>query len=314
MSKSVITADNPMEIRSKREKFSKMRTREAIWAYIFIAPVVLGLAAFYSLPSLISLGFSFTQWDGISDPSFVGLDNFTALWDDEKYIRSMINTFLYTAGVVPCSIAIATVVAVLLNKSIKGRVIYRTVYFIPVITMPIAVGMVWKWLYNSEFGLINIVLGAFHLPGPNWLFDEKYALLSIVLVSIWSSIGYNVVILLSGLQGISSSYYEASSLDGATGFKQFWHITLPMLTPSLFFVLVISLINALQVFDLIYIMMGKVDSMLGVTRTTVYSIWENGFKYFNMGYASAQAWVLFIIILIITIIQLYLQKKWVHYE
>jgi multiple sugar transport system permease protein len=301
-------------ITAKSRKVSKRAVTEAAWAYIFIAPVVIGLALFYSLPAIVSLGFSFTKWDGLSAPEFVGLDNFAGLLADEKFIRAMGNTILYTIGTVPLTIAFATLLAVLLNRPIKGRVIYRTLYFLPVVTMPIAVGMVWKWLYNSEFGLINFVLGALHLPQPNWLFDEKFALMSIVLVSVWSGLGYNAIILLSGLQGISSTYYEAASLDGATGVRQFCHITLPLLTPSLFFVLVISLINSLQVFDLIFIMMGKNDAMLDSTRTVVYSIWENGFKYFNMGYASAQAWLLFIVILIMTILQMYFQKKWVHYQ
>ncbi|NRF95723.1 sugar ABC transporter permease [Paenibacillus frigoriresistens] len=313
MSGTVSTLNNNL-LKSKKRRISKGAFKEAAWAYVFIAPVVIGLALFYSLPAIVSLGFSFTKWDGISTPDFVGLDNFTGLLSDEKFIRAMGNTILYTLGTVPLTIAFATLLAVLLNSSIKGRAVYRTLYFLPVVTMPIAVGMVWKWLYNSEFGLINYLLGALHLPQPNWLFDDKFALLSIVLVSVWSSLGYNAIILLSGLQGISTTYYEASQMDGATGVRQFWHITLPLLTPSLFFVLVISLINSLQVFDLIFIMMGKSDAMLDNTRTVVYSIWENGFKYFDMGYASAQAWLLFIIILIITIVQMYFQKKWVHYQ
>jgi multiple sugar transport system permease protein len=304
--------DQKVPVRNR--KISRMAIKEAFWAYLFVAPVVLGLALFYSLPALISLGVSFTEWDGVTSAAFIGLDNFTALLKDDKFIRSMINTLLYAIGTVPFSIALATILAVLLNQKIKGMVVYRTLYFIPVITMPIAVGMVWKWLYNSEFGLINYVLGSLNLPQPNWLFDDRFALISIVLVSIWSSVGYNAVILLSGLQGISSTYYEAASLDGASGISQFRHITLPLLTPSLFFVLVISLINSLQVFDLIFILMGKQDALLESTRTIVYGIWENGFKYFNMGYASAQAWILFIVILLITIVQMHFQKKWVHYQ
>jgi multiple sugar transport system permease protein len=299
---------------TKRSKISKSTLQEALWAYIFIAPVVLGLAAFYSLPALISLGFSFTKWDGLTAASYVGLDNFIQMLSDQTFIHALRNTVVYTVISVPLTIIFATLVAVLLNRQIRGRVVYRTLYFLPVITMPIAVGMVWKWLYNSEFGLINYVLGVMHLPQPNWLFDDKFALLSIVIVTVWSGIGYNAIILLSGLQGISSSYYEASSLDGATGIRQFWHITLPLLTPSLFFVLVISLISSLQVFDLIFIMVGKTDAMLDSTRSVVYSIWENGFKYSDMGYASAQAWLLFILILLITVAQMYFQKKWVHYQ
>lgn len=297
-----------------RKKRSAADIKEALAGYAFIAPVVIGLFVFYSLPALSSLYFAFTKWDGLTAPEFIGLENFRLLFQDEKFLKAMLNTVFYSVLTVPVSIIFATLLAVLLNRKISGRVVYRTLYFIPVITMPIAVGMVWRWLYNSEFGLINYVLGLVHLPQPNWLFDEKLSLISIVLVSVWSSVGYNAIILLSGLQGISTSYYEAADLDGANGVQKFFNITLPLLSPTMFFVLVISLINALQVFDLIFIMMNKADALLDSTRTVVYNIWENGFKYFNMGYASAEAWLLFILILAITAIQLYFQKKWVHYQ
>ncbi|SEG43609.1 carbohydrate ABC transporter permease [Paenibacillus sp. UNC499MF] len=293
---------------------SGMAAREAMWAYLFIAPVVLGLAVFYTLPALGSLVLSFFDWDGLSRASFIGFDNFAALAKDEDFLRSLWNTFLFTAGSVPLSIACATLIAVLLNQPIRGLTVYRTLFFIPVVTMPVAVGMVWRWLYNSEYGLINQVLGFLHLPQPNWLFDEHIALLSIILVSVWMNVGYNAIILLSGLQGISRTYYEASSLDGAGSWRKFVHITVPLLSPSLFFVLIISFINSLQVFDLIYMMMGKDQSMLTYTRTAVFSIWEQGFKFFHLGYASAQAWVLSVVLMLITLIQMYFQKKWVHYE
>jgi multiple sugar transport system permease protein len=298
----------------RKKSMSKSDLHEALWAYLFIAPVVLGLAIFYMAPAVASFYLSFTEWDGLSTPVFNGIDNFTRLMQDETFIRSMINTVLFTLGAVPLSIAFATVIAVLLNQKVKGMVFYRTLYFLPVVTMPIAVGMVWRWLYNTEFGLINYFLGTVGLPQPSWLFDERFALFSIVLVSIWMSVGYNTVILLAGLQGISSTYYEAATLDGAGDFKKFIHITIPLLTPSLFFVLVMSMINSLQVFDLIFVMMGDNASLLDPTRTVVYSVWENGFKFFEMGYASAQALILFLVILIITIVQMYYQKKWVHYQ
>jgi multiple sugar transport system permease protein len=298
----------------KHKKNSKMDSIEALWGYLFIAPVVLGLTIFYIAPAISSFYLAFTQWDGLTAPIFIGLENFIALFKEEVFIQSMINTIIFTVVSVPFSIACATVIAVLLNQKIKGIVIYRTLFFLPVVTMPIAIGMVWRWLYNSEFGLINYFLGMLHLPQPSWLFDESFALFSIILVSVWMSVGYNAVILLAGLQGITSSYYEAADLDGASEFQKFLRITVPLLTPSLFFVLVMSMINSLQVFDLIFVMIGDNASLLDPTRTVVYSVWENGFKFFNMGYASAQALILFIVILIITIIQMVFQKKWVHYQ
>ncbi|MFC5648772.1 carbohydrate ABC transporter permease [Paenibacillus solisilvae] len=302
------------EITRRKRGFSRLALHEAMWAYLFIAPVVLGLGIFYIAPSLVSFFLSFTQWDGLSAPTFIGIGNFTALAHDGVFLRAMMNTLLYTIGTVPLTCAFAIVLAALLNSQIRGMIVYRTIYFIPVITMPIAVGMVWKWLYNSEYGLINYVLGSLHLPQPNWLFDEKIALISIIMISVWSGVGYSAVILLAGLQGISASYYEAASLDGAGKVYQFFRITIPLLGPSLFFVTVISFINSFQAFDLIFILVGKNDSMLDSTRTIVYNIWENGFKYFNMGYASAEAFILFLVILIFTIVQMYFQKKWVHYQ
>lgn len=316
MNPPVALNTDPQEMPAKRKKrkASRLAVAEAMWGYIFILPVVLGLGLFYMAPSVASLFLSFTEWDGIAPPTFIGFENFQNLMQDDKFTTSMLNTLIYTVGTVPLSVALATLLAVLLNQNIKGMVVYRTLFFIPVITMPIAVGMVWRWLYNSEFGLINYVLGVLNLPQPNWLFDEKFALLSIILVSVWTSIGYNAVILLSGLQGISGTYYEAASLDGAGAMYKFFKITLPLLTPSLFFVLVISFINSFQVFDLIFIMMDQQATLLDQTRTVVYSIWEDGFKYFNMGYASAQAFMLFVVILIFTMVQMYIQKRWVHYQ
>ncbi|MFM9278225.1 carbohydrate ABC transporter permease [Paenibacillus jiagnxiensis] len=299
---------------SVKPRMSRQGWMEAMWAYIFISPLVLGLFLFYMAPSAVSLALSFTDWDGLAAPAFTGLANFQRLMDDPVFLKSLGNTFLYTIVSVPVTTALATILAALLNQPIRGKTVYRTLYFIPVITMPIAVGMVWRWLYNSEYGLINYVLGQLGLPQPNWLFDENIALFSIILISIWSGIGYSAVILLAGLQGISGSYYEAAAIDGAGKVRQFFQITLPLLTPSLFFVVVMSFINSFQIFDLVYIMVGKQDSMLDSTRTIVYSIWENGFKYFDMGYASSQAFVLFVVILIFTIVQMIFQKKWVHYQ
>ncbi|MDF2649305.1 MAG: sugar transporter permease, partial [Paenibacillus sp.] len=188
----------------------------------------------------------------------------------------------------------------------------RTMYFLPVVTMPAAIAMVWKWLYNSDFGLINYVLGLLSIPGPHWLTDNRTALLSIIIVAIWCSIGSHMIIFLSGLQGISSSYYEAASIDGAGPVTKFMRITIPLLTPTIFFVLVTSLIGAFQVFDFIYMMVG--DIVMESTQSIVFLYYKYGFLKNNKGYASSIAVLLFTIIMIITYIQMKIQKKWVHYE
>lgn len=309
------------KIKSKREyhlaeikkRKKKKFTKEALLAYLFLAPFMIGLSIFFLGPAAASFYLSFTEWDGLSAPDFNGLTNFIALFQDQTFIRASLNTIIFTILSVPLTICIATVIAALLNQKIKGMVIYRTLYFIPVVTMPVAVGMVWRWLYNTEYGLFNFLLGIVNLPQPAWLFDQQLALLSIVLASVWMTLGNSIVILLAGLQGISESYYEAADIDGANDVKKFFYITIPLLSPSLFFVLIMLMINSLQVFDLVYMMMGENSAMLGATRTVVYRIYEEGFTYFNMGYASAQALILFLTILVFTIIQIVLQKKWVHY-
>ncbi len=309
----ILQKNNIQSVVKMKKVKTKTFSKEALFAYLFISPFLIGLGIFFILPALASFFLSFTTWDGLTAPEFSGLKNFTTLFQDDIFVRSILNTVVFTILAVPISMILATLFATLLNQKIKGMVIYRTLFFIPVITMPVAVGMVWKWLYNTEFGLINYTLSLLSLPEVSWLFDERFALISIVITSVWMTVGNSTVILLAGLQGISNTYYEAAVMDGANEIKKFFYITIPLLTPSLFFVSVMSMISSLQVFDLVYMMMGENIGLLGPTRTIVYSMWEQGFKYFHMGYASAQALLLFVIILILTIVQMYLQKKWVHY-
>jgi len=298
-----------MELNKKR-KFNK----EAFWGYVFVLPTMLGLLVFYILPALTSFGLSFTNWNGISTPDFVGLENVILLIQDPVFIRSALNTILFTLLAVPFTVIVATIIALLLNQKIKGMVIFRTLYFLPVVTMPVAVGMIWRWLYNTEYGLINYVLSIFNLPEPAWLFNPNIVLLSVVVVHVWMTVGNTMILLLAGLQGISDTYYEAAKIDGASKMRQLFSITLPLLTPSLFFVVITGMISSLQVFDLIFMMIGDSAALLGPLRTIVYGVYEQGFVYGRMGVASAQAFLLFLAILIFTIVQFALQKRWVHYD
>ncbi|HZG74270.1 MAG TPA: sugar ABC transporter permease [Paenibacillus sp.] len=292
---------------------------QAFWGYVFIGPALLGLLAFVVLPVLFSFILSFTSWDGSASIAFVGLDNFVKLFQDDVYLKAMRTTGIYALIAVPLTVAASIVVAALLDQRIAGRNVYRTIFFIPSITMPIAIAVVWKWLYNSSTGLINFLLGLVGIDGPAWLTDPNVILWSVIIISVWAGIGSNMVILLAGLQGISESYYEAAKIDGASVVRRFLNITIPMLTPTIFFVTVTSFISSFQVFDLVYIFASSSSSggggvLLEATRTAVYSIYQNGFQFFKIGYASAQAWVLFLVILLITLVQLRLQKRWVHYE
>ncbi|WP_026560419.1 sugar ABC transporter permease [Bacillus sp. J37] len=312
MENSLATEKKQQPVLPKVRK--KKPNKEVLWAYLFIAPTVLGLFVFYMFPAIASFALSFTKWNGISTAEYVGLENIITLLNDESFIRSVLNTIVFTIVSVPLSVIFALIISLLLNQRIKGMVMYRTLYFLPVVTMPVAVGMVWKWLYNTEYGLINYMLGSLGLPQPSWLFDPNISLISVILVYVWMTVGNNVILLLAGLQGIDKTYYEAAQIDGASKMKQFFNITLPLITPTLFFVFITGMISSLQVFDLIYIMIGESTALLDPLRTVVFGVYETGFEYSQMGMASAQAFLLFLAILAVTIIQFVFQKKWVHYD
>ena len=210
----------------------------------------------------------------------------------------------------PFSLIIALLLAVLLNRKMKGRAAYRTIFFLPMVAAPAAVAMVWRWLFNSEFGLLNNLFGS----NINWISDPKIAVISIAVIGIWSIIGYNMVLFLSGLQEIPRDYYEASSIDGANGIYQFFHITVPLLSPTIFFVTVTRVISALQVFDLIFMVMDRNNPALGKTQSLVYLFYQYSFVNNNKGMGSAIVVLLLAIIMLITVFQMYAQKKWVYYN
>ncbi|MBO9607795.1 MAG: sugar ABC transporter permease [Paenibacillaceae bacterium] len=314
----VQTGALPVPLRDSR--WSRLMQNEKFWGYFFIAPVSIGLIVFSILPLIASLALSFTNWDGSDAIKWVWFDNFTKLFHDQVYLKSVRVSTIYAIVTVPASISLSIIVAVLLNRKMRGNLAYRLIFFLPSVTMPVAIAVVWKWLYNYNSGMINYALSLVGIQGPHWLADERVVLWSVMIIAIWTAIGHHMIILLSGLQGIPESYYEAAAIDGATGMRRFWYITVPLLTPAIFFVMVTSLIGAFQVFDLVYMLTpvtaggGSGGVLQSATRTAVYSIYQNGFKSFKIGYASAQAWMMFVVIFLVTMGQLYLQKKWVHYE
>ena len=213
----------------------------------------------------------------------------------------------------PVTVALSLIIAVLLNKKIKGVSLYRTIYFLPMVAAPAAIAMVWRWLYNSEFGLINYLLSLVGIDGPRWLSDPKVALISIAIVGIWSAVGYNMVLLLAGLQEIPGDYYEAANIDGAGPIKQFFTITLPLVSPTMFFVVVTSIISAMQVFDTIFMMIDKTSMAVEGTQSLVYLFYQYSFLVNDKGYGSAIVMILLLMIMVITFIQVKIQNKWVNY-
>lgn len=298
----------------KRKGVSAKTWKEWCWGWAFIAPTIIGLLVLNIIPIFQTLYLSFFKSGAFGKGNlFVGLNNYKQLFSDPQVWYAVRNTLVYTCLVVPVTTLLALLLAVALNGRLKGKGIYRTIYFIPMVAAPAAVTMVWKWLYNYQFGLINHILNSLGLPSMNWIDDPKVAMISIAIIGIWSTLGYSMVLLLAGLQEIPRDYYEAAELDGASPFQRFIHITVPLVSPTLFFVLVTSIITAMQVFDVIYMMVDVTSPSYNSTVSLVYLFYNYSFKYSNKGYGSAVVMVLLAIIMVITVIQTKLQKKWVNY-
>ena len=300
-------------------KRNRLEAAEEKNAYLFIAPLILGLLLFSAWPIIHSVYMSFTKWDGLGIPKFVGLNNYTKLFSDSKFWIEFNNTLIFAAGTIPLTIIFSLLTAILLNKQIRARTLYRTIYFLPNVTMVVAIAIVWRSLLNSQYGVWGELCSLLGLGQINILGNTHLLMPAIILVSVWCNVGYNTVILLAGLQGIPRELYEAASLDGAKGFSVFRYITIPMLSPTLFFVITMLVINSLKTFDLIYVFIGAYSQkaqgpLLNSVRTLVFGIYEKAFSIFKMGYASTEAVILFILIMLITIVQMKGQKKWVHYE
>lgn len=293
---------------------SKREVNEWCWGWFLIAPTVIGLLILNIIPIFQTFYMSFFKSGDFGRGNiFVGLDNYRKMLNDPQVWGALGNTIKYTVIVVPLAIIISMLVAVLLNGNIKGKSLYRTIYFIPVVATPAAITMVWKWLYNNQFGLLNVMLGKLGISHVDWINSPKIALISVAIIGIWSTVGYNMVLLLAGLQEIPRDYYEASTIDGASPVVQFFRITLPLLSPTLFFVMVTAIIQAMQVFDVIYMMLDVTSPAYDSTVSLVYLFYNNSFKYSNKGYGSAIVMLLLVIIMIITAIQMKVQKKWVNY-
>jgi multiple sugar transport system permease protein len=286
---------------------------ESRWAWLFLAPTLIGLAVLSAGPIIAALGISLTKWDLLTPPKFVGLDNFVTLLADRRFQTALRNTTFYTLTSVPLGLVLGLGIALALNQRLRGISWIRTAYFLPVVTSTVAISLVWSWIYSPDRGPLNGVLGFFGIPAQRWISDPFWAMPSIVIMSVWQGLGTTVIIFLAGLQGIPEEYYDAASVDGAGPRARFRFITLPLLTPSIFFTTVLALIDSFQVFDQVYVL-ARPGKATEATVTLVYTIYENGFQNFKMGYASAEAWVLFLIVAVLTIVYFRLQNRWVHYQ
>ncbi|MEO0272949.1 MAG: sugar ABC transporter permease [candidate division WOR-3 bacterium] len=312
----------------------RRENKEIFYGILFLLPSLVLLLIFKVLPILLAFNISFREWGIAGDKGFVGLQNYIFLLKDKYFWQSLWNTILYTVFSVPLSIVLALFIAYLLNQKIKGVGLFRTIYFLPVITSLVAVSVVWKWLYNPQRGLFNYILSLLHLPTLKWLEEPRgifelitgidlpfllegpsLALFALVLLSVWKSLGYNIVIFIAGLKNISETYYEAARIDGASGWQIVKNVTLPLLSPTTFYVFIMTTISSFQVFAPVWLMTGPpTGGPLGTTSVVVYYLYRKGYEEYQVGYGSAIAFVFFIIILIITMYQRKVSEKRVYYE
>jgi multiple sugar transport system permease protein len=289
-----------------------MRAREEFEFYVGISPWILGFLLFTGGPIVASLAISFTEWRLLSPPKWISLQNYVELLTrDEAIWVSLGNTAYYTVFSVPLGIIVSMCVALLLNQKVPGTNVFRTLFYLPSVTSGVAMSLLWMWLLNPEFGLVNLGLSLVGIEGPAWLFDPTWAKPALVLMSLWG-IGSSTVVFLAGLQGMPEHLYDAAKIDGANQWQEFWNVTIPMMTPTIFFVMVTAIIGSFQTFTTVYVMTGGGPGW----ATLMYGLYlyNNAFEFLKMGYASAMAWILFAIILALTLLQMLGARRWVYYE
>jgi multiple sugar transport system permease protein len=287
------------------------RQREALWGYAFMLPWILGFVIFLVGPMIASLYFSFTEYKVVRPPVWLGLDNYTRMFDDDLFYHSLRVTTVYTVLSVPLSIVGGLAIAVLLNQRVRFSGFFRTIFYLPSVISGVAVAIVFAWIFNYRFGILNYFLSLVGIEGPNWLGHPRYVLWAFVIMSLWG-IGSTVVIFLAALQGVPVALYEAAEIDGANAWRRFWRITLPMISPAILFVLIMGVIGTFQSFTQAYIMTG--GGPANATLFYLLYLYKNAFNWFEMGYASALAWVLFVIIMVMTLLLLRSSARWVYYE
>lgn len=296
---------------NKKSKINLKEKTQLKWGYVFIAPAIIGLICLNFGPMLFSLGISFTSWDVISAKEFIGLENYRNLFQDPLFFKSLKVTLYYTLLSVPLITCIPLLIAILLNTKVKGISVFRAIFYVPSIVPVVASAAVWMYIYNPMYGLLNSILKAFGMHSQNFIFSESGAVPSLAVMALWAA-GNTVVIYLAGLQGVSRQLYEAAEIDGAGALARFFHITVPMMTPIIFYNFVMAIINSMQTFTQAYIMTDG-----GPANATFFyplMVYRTAFKQSKMGYSAAMSWVFFVIIAALTLIVFKSQKRWVVYE
>ena len=296
-----------------RRRSLTMSQREAAWAYFFISPWILGFIFFTVGPMLASLYYSFTRYNIISSPQWLGLANYRDIVKDPLFWKSLQVTVYYASLALPLGLLFGFFLAILLNQKIPGVNVWRTVYFLPSVIAGVAVALLWIRIFNPKIGILNPFLAKFGIQGPGWLNDPNWAMPALVIMSLWG-VGGGMIIYLAGLQGVPTALYDAAKVDGASLWQRFWYVTLPMMTPVIFYNLVMGLIGAFQYFTTVYVATGGSGSPARATLFYNLYLYQNAFKYFEMGYASSMAWILFVIVLLLTMLVFRSSQAWVYYE
>lgn len=297
--------------KNKINSLEKYKKGDLLSAIFFLSPTLVIFSAFILFPVVFSFYLSFHSWNMFSgDTTFVGLENYSRMFQSSEFWQVLGNTAIYTFGTIPINMALSLWVAYILNKKIRGKKFLRTAFFAPVIISPVAAAVIWRWLYDPNFGLVNYIMSFFGIGSINWLNEPTSAMFALIIMGVWKNFGINMVLFSAGLQGIPDNYYEAAELDGAGKWAKFYHITIPMLAPTTFFIMIMSMISSFQVFDIVYVLTS--GGPMGSTKVLVFYVYEYAFKFFEMGYASAISYVLFALLFILTMLQVKYMKSKVY--
>jgi len=296
-------------MKDAKKYYQMNKGKDNLSAFLFLFPTLIVFCTFILFPVIFSFYLSFQKWNSFSwSGSFIGLDNYIRMFSDEEFLLVLKNTFIYTVGTVPLNMIVSLLIAYGLNKKLVGKKLLRTLFFTPVVVSPVAAALIWRWLYDPNFGLVNYALGIFDLDAVNWLNDPSAAMFALIGMGVWKTFGVNMVLFAAGLNAIPESYYEAATIDGANAWSKFWHITVPLLSPTTFFIMVMSMIGSFQVFDIVYVLTS--GGPLNSTKVLSFYIYEYAFKFSGeMGYASAASYLMFAILFAFTMIQVKFMKN-----